>query len=86
MINKVYEMIEKLLNDEYDAMPFSCDVPDFIFDNYEAIESECYEVARLLDDDWQDIFDIVEYEDDKPRLKELVKEGYKTLLEIYPKQ
>ena len=40
-----------MINDECDLNKFQHDFPEFVFQNYKVIKEECYEVARLLDDD-----------------------------------
>ena len=66
-----------MINDECDLNKFQHDFPEFVFQNYKVIKEECYEVARLLDDDWQNYYDIVEWYDDKDKFIELITEGYK---------
>lgn len=65
LIYKVYDYIEKMINDEYDLIKFQADFLRFVHENYDEIEAECYEVARLLDDDFQDCYEVVEWYDDK---------------------
>lgn len=50
MINQVFNQILKLFDGKIEPFQFSIDMPKFICDNYDEIENENVEIARIFND------------------------------------
>ncbi len=57
MIIQVFNQFQKLFNGKIDPFKFSIDLPKFICDNYDEIENENVEIARIFNDEVPEICD-----------------------------
>lgn len=77
MIKEVFDTIERFLNDEYDALDFSFEFPEFLITAYDEIDKENAEVNNILNDNIPEI--CADYEMGQPadEFKEKIKTEYK---------
>ena len=75
-IEKLIEMLEKFFKGEYDPWQFSCDFPDFCFENYDNLETECKGLGYYLDQEVPDICDEGEPGFDPTHMKEELQNVY----------
>lgn len=54
-IQQAFDMIEALLRGEYEPLQFSCDMEDFLYDNFSILERENTEVNDILQDKIPDL-------------------------------
>ena len=81
-IEKLMEMFEALFAGRYEAWQFSCDFPDFCFQNYDKLEAECKGLGYYLDQEVPDICDEGEPGFDPAHMKEELKKVYQKVKEF----
>lgn len=82
MIKKACEMIEEFLAGNYDPLRFSFDLPDLLFDEYEAMKSENEKVTAALNEDFPEICDTYERGDDPEPFMKLVAAEYEKVKKV----
>jgi len=85
MINQILKQFEKLFIFEYDPLRFSIDIPKLICENYDEIEIENAEIARIFNDDVPDICDEGEQGFDPTHMITELKKIYYKVKAIYEK-
>ncbi len=85
MIKEILNQFEKLFNHKYEPLRFAIEIPRFIAYNYDKIEKENFEIARIFNDDVPDICDEGEQGFDPTHMIAELKKVYKKAKAIYEK-
>lgn len=76
MLNEAYNMMNKLINGEYDPLAFSFDFPGFLCENYEIMKAENPMALAVLNENMPEICDEYERGEDPKQFIEKVKLQY----------
>lgn len=80
MIRQAIQMINEFLNGEYDPLDFSYDFPDFLIENYDALENEDEIINEALNDNLPEICAEYEIGADTENFKDEVRTEYERAL------
>lgn len=80
MIRQAIQMINEFLNGEYDPLDFSYDFPDFLIENYDALENEDEIINEALNDNLPEICAEYEIGADTENFKDEVRAEYERAL------
>ena len=76
LIDKALKMFEELFKGEYDPHEFSLDMEMFLYDNYEKMNEENYEITHFLNQDTPDVCALAEPNFDPTEMLTLLKPIY----------
>lgn len=80
MIEQAFQMITDFLNDKYDPLMFSYDFPNFMIEQYEAMEQENKAVNNVFNDDIPEICADYEMGEPSDEFKTRIRAEYERAL------
>lgn len=85
-IQQAFNILEELLQGKYDPLQFSCDMEQFLFDNFSSMRQESPEVNDVLQEELPEICAEGEPGMDFTDMIEKVEREYKKAKEIYSRK
>lgn len=85
LIDKALKMFEELFEGKFDPYDFSGKIEMYLYDNYEEMNKENYEITHFLNQDTQDVCDLAEPNFDPTEMLTLLKPIYEKAKEIRAK-
>jgi len=85
LIDKALKMFEELFEGKFDPYDFSGKIEMYLYDNYEEMNKENYEITDFLNQDTQDVCDLAEPNFDPTEMLTLLKPIYEKAKEMRAK-